>query len=82
MGDQPVPRPLSTHRTAKTHKKRTRTSVPRVGFETTTPASERANTVHASDRVTTVIGTVSEISLKARHEQGTVQIVKSSLNNY
>jgi hypothetical protein len=31
-------------------------SVPRMGFEPTTPVFERAKTVHALDSVTTVIG--------------------------
>jgi hypothetical protein len=30
--------------------------MPRVGFEPTIPVSERAKTVHALDRATTVIG--------------------------
>jgi hypothetical protein len=50
MGDQPVARPLPTQN------KRTQTSMPRVGFELTTPVFERAKTVHALDRATTVIG--------------------------
>jgi hypothetical protein len=56
-GDQPVAWPLPTHRTAQTHNKRTQTSMPWVRFEPTTPSSERAKTVHALDRATTVIGT-------------------------
>jgi hypothetical protein len=56
MGDQPVARPLPTHRTTQTHKKRTQTSMPRVGFEATIPGFEREKTVHALDRVATVIG--------------------------
>jgi hypothetical protein len=31
-GDQPVARPLPTHRTAQTQNKRTQTFMPRVGF--------------------------------------------------
>jgi hypothetical protein len=50
-GDQPVPRPLPKHRTTQTQ-----TSIPRVGFEPTIPVLERAKTVHALDRATTVIG--------------------------
>jgi hypothetical protein len=46
-GDQPVARPLPTHRTTKTQNKRTQTSVPRVGFEPTIPVLERKKTVHA-----------------------------------
>jgi hypothetical protein len=34
-----------------------------VGFETTIPAFERAKTVHALDRVVTVIGTQTDIRL-------------------
>jgi hypothetical protein len=34
-GNQPVARPLPTHRTTQTQNKRTQTSMPRVGFEHT-----------------------------------------------
>jgi hypothetical protein len=51
-GDQPVARPLPTHRTTQTQ-----TSMSRVGFETTIPMFERAKTVHALDRADTVNGT-------------------------
>jgi hypothetical protein len=57
-GNQPVARPLPTHRTAQTQNKRTQTSVPWVGFEHPIPASERAKTVHALDGAATVIGSV------------------------
>jgi hypothetical protein len=50
-GDQPVARPLPTHKTTQTQNKRTHTSMPRVGFEPTTPAFEQA-----SDSASTVIG--------------------------
>jgi hypothetical protein len=53
--DQPVARPLPTHRTTQTQNKRTQTSIPSVGFEPTIPAFERRKTVHALDRVATVI---------------------------
>jgi hypothetical protein len=43
-GDQPVVRPLSTHRRTQTQNKRTKKSMPWVGFETTTPVFERAKT--------------------------------------
>jgi hypothetical protein len=56
MGDEPVARPLLTHRTAQTQNKRTQTSMPRVGFEPTIPVFERAKTVHALDRAATVNG--------------------------
>jgi hypothetical protein len=55
-GDQPVAKPLRTNRTTQTRNKRTQTTVPRVGFEPTIPAFERAQTVHALDRAATVIG--------------------------
>jgi hypothetical protein len=37
-GDQPVARPLSTHRTTQTQNKRKQTSMPRVGYEPMTPS--------------------------------------------
>jgi hypothetical protein len=54
-GDQLVARPLLIHRTTLTENKRTQTFMPRVGFEPTIPAFERAKTVDASDRTATVI---------------------------
>jgi hypothetical protein len=56
MGDQPVAGPLTTHRTTQTQTKRTQTSMPREGFETTISAFQRAKTVHVLDRTHTVIG--------------------------
>jgi hypothetical protein len=56
MGDQPVTRPLPTHRTTQTWNKSTQTSMPRVGFEPTIPVFGQAKTVHVSDRAATVIG--------------------------
>jgi hypothetical protein len=56
-GDQPVVRPLPTHRTTQTQNKRTQTPMSRVGYEPTIPGFERAKTVHASDGAATVIGT-------------------------
>jgi hypothetical protein len=55
-GDQPVARPLPTHRIAQTQNKRTQTSISWVGFEPTIPAFERAKTIHALDRAATVVG--------------------------
>jgi hypothetical protein len=55
-GDQPVARPLPTHRTTQTQSMRTQTSMAWMGFEPTIPAFERAKTVHAFDREGTVIG--------------------------
>jgi hypothetical protein len=54
--DQPVARPLPTHRTTQTRNKSTQTSMYRVGFEPMIPAFEWAKTVHALDRIATVIG--------------------------
>jgi hypothetical protein len=47
-GDQPIARPLPTHRTTQTQNKRTQTSMPRVVFKLT-------KTVHALDRAAAVI---------------------------
>jgi hypothetical protein len=55
-GDQPVVRPLPTHRQAQTQNKCTQTSMPQVEFEPTIPGIERVKTIHALDRAATVIG--------------------------
>jgi hypothetical protein len=60
-GDQPIARPLRAHRTIQTHKKRTQTSVPREGFETTIPMFEREKTVHALDRSATENSAIIEL---------------------
>jgi hypothetical protein len=44
------------HRATQTQNKQTQTSMPPVGFEPKITAFERAKTVHASDCVTTVVG--------------------------
>jgi hypothetical protein len=49
-GDQPC-RKAATY--IQTENKRKQTSMPRVGFEPTTPLFEREQRVHALDRVTT-----------------------------
>jgi hypothetical protein len=54
--DQPVTRPLPTHRTTQTQNKLTQIYIPRVGFEPTTPAFKWAKMVQALDRAATVIG--------------------------
>jgi hypothetical protein len=54
-GDQPVARPLPTHRTQKQNKRK-QTTMPRVEFEPMTPVLERAKMVHALDRAASVIG--------------------------
>jgi hypothetical protein len=56
--DQPVARPLPRQRTTQTQNKRTQTSMPWVGIESTIPVFERAKAVHALDRAETVIGRV------------------------
>jgi hypothetical protein len=58
-GDQPVARPLRTHRTTQTQNKRTKTSIPRVGFESTT-------TVRVLDRAAAVIGTLTTLKNEIR----------------
>jgi hypothetical protein len=55
-GRHTVERPLTTHRTTQTQNKRTQTSMPLVGFESTIPASKRTKMVFALDRAVTVIG--------------------------
>jgi hypothetical protein len=57
-GDQPVAKPLATHRRAQTQNKRKQPSMPRAGFEHMKPAFERAKEVHASDHATTVNGNI------------------------
>jgi hypothetical protein len=61
-GDQPVARPLPTHRTTQILNNRTQTFMSRVGFEPTIPAFKRAKTVEALDCAATVI------SLRSRWE--------------
>jgi hypothetical protein len=56
-GDQPVTRPLPTHKTTQTQNKHTQTFMPWVGFEPTITGLEGVKTVHALDRAATVIGT-------------------------
>jgi hypothetical protein len=50
----------------QTLNKHKQTSMPRVGFEPTIPAFERAKTVHALDRAVTVIGIEGLLSLYPR----------------
>jgi hypothetical protein len=63
-GDQPVARPLPTHRTIQTQNKRTQTFMSLAGFEPTIPAFERVKTVHAFDRATTVISRTDSNNIK------------------
>jgi hypothetical protein len=51
-GDQPIARPLPTHRTTQTRNKR----MPRLRFELASTVFEWAKTFHALDRSDTVIG--------------------------
>jgi hypothetical protein len=55
MWDQPVARPLTTHRSTQTHNKRRQIFMSWVGFEPTITAFERTKTVHTFDRAATVI---------------------------
>jgi hypothetical protein len=55
-GDQPVARPLHTHKTTKG----TQTSMPLVVFEPAITVFERAKTGHTCDREATVTGTNKE----------------------
>jgi hypothetical protein len=55
-GGKPIVRPLPTHRTTQTQNKRTQTSMPRVGFEPTTPMFKRAKIFYALEHAATVIG--------------------------
>jgi hypothetical protein len=56
-GDKPVARPLPTHDKKKhTQNKRSQTSMPRVGFESTAPVFKRANKFHALDYADTLSG--------------------------
>jgi hypothetical protein len=64
-GDQPVARPLSTHRTAQIQNKCTQTTMPQVGFEPTIPVSEQAETVHVLDRTATVTGSLILVAVKS-----------------
>jgi hypothetical protein len=55
-GDEPVRRPLHTHRKTQRQNKCTQTFIPRTGFEPTIPVFERAKVVHALDCEETLIG--------------------------
>jgi hypothetical protein len=62
LGDQPVARPVPTHRTAQTQNKRKQTSTPWARFESTIPVLELLKMVHVLDRAATVIGIHPRIS--------------------
>jgi hypothetical protein len=55
-GDQPVARPLPTHRTTQTQNKRKQTSMPRMGFELTIPVIEWTKTLCVLHRAAAVMG--------------------------
>jgi hypothetical protein len=62
--DQPVAWQLPTNRTTQTQNKRTQASTLQVGFELTIPVFERAKTIHALDRATTVIRPIIHIVIQ------------------
>jgi hypothetical protein len=68
-GDQPVGRPLPTHRTTQTQNKRAQTSMPWVGFEPTVPVLERAKTAYATrdNMVSTSRGKATNIASRNRY---------------
>jgi hypothetical protein len=55
MGDWLIVRPLPTFRTTQTQNKYTQTSMPQVGFKSTTPVFQQVKTVHALDCAATWI---------------------------
>jgi hypothetical protein len=72
-GDQPITRPLPTHRTTPSQNKPTQTSMPRVGLEPTTLVFERAKAVHALDRATDMIG---RIPIQENKQTNSVALVR------
>jgi hypothetical protein len=56
MGDQPVTRPLATHRITQKQNTCIRISTPRVGYEPTITVFEQAKMLHGFDSAATVIG--------------------------
>jgi hypothetical protein len=60
--DQPVWRPLPTHRTAQTQNKRTQTSMPWVEFEPSTSVFERTKRVHSLDCAATLTGCTGSLT--------------------
>jgi hypothetical protein len=62
--DQPVARPLPTHRTTQKQNKCTQTFMPRVVVDPTIPVFKQAKTVHTLDRVPTVVGSLVIQSMK------------------
>jgi hypothetical protein len=67
-GISPSQRPLHTHRTTQTENKSIQTSMPRVVFESTISAFERAKTFYVLNREVTVIGTITDhLTLFPKH---------------
>jgi hypothetical protein len=63
-GNQPIARPLPAHWALQTQNKRTQKFMHLVGFEPTMPVFERAKTVHALDRASSVLGNHTRSFLK------------------
>jgi hypothetical protein len=57
-GDQPVIRPLPTHRTTQAQNESTKTYMLQEGLKPTIPVLERVKGVYTSDRAATLIGMV------------------------
>jgi hypothetical protein len=81
-GDQPVARPLPRHRTTQTQNKRTQTFMLRVGLEHTIPVFEGSKTVHALDRVATVISPCIERTPQITNEIGYIKQICLQLRHF
>jgi hypothetical protein len=68
-GDQPVAKSIP-RQNSTIKNKRAQTSIPRVGFEPTTPAFERAKRIHTLEHAATAIGVLHQLS----------EIMKTSLS--
>jgi hypothetical protein len=68
-GDQPIARPLPTHRTTQQNKYK-QIFMPQVGFERTIPIFERAKTVHALDRAAIAICRMLNAGQKFNRQTG------------
>jgi hypothetical protein len=55
MEDQPIVRPLPTHRTAQPQNKRRQTFLLQLRFEPTTPPFDRAKILHALEVAASVV---------------------------
>jgi hypothetical protein len=67
LGRGSARRRASTYRTTQTRNKRTQTSMPLMGFESTTTMFWRAKTVHALDRAATMIDTIRNRIVEVCH---------------